>query len=171
MMDISKLNDPEYRWQHKYELARAYPNIHHRKLLGIKTLDYSTLRHELAITIREEIIREIDWNKLQHLVNLVPPGCIRSLKKKEQLTPADRYHFELRDRGKCFICGSTHGYGSNNPYISNSRSGTTKMSHLHHIIPNGEVTDKNITTLCGGCHQLVHMALYVAGKWRYAHPI
>jgi hypothetical protein len=38
------------------------------------------------------------------------------------------------------------------------------------VIPDGDVSDENIVTLCVHCHQIVHQILYVEGRWRYARP-
>jgi hypothetical protein len=163
-----KLNDPEYRWYHKDEMLTIMPYYTKRKQLGILSLDYAELRVENDSKIIVKTCHDLNWDKFEWLVNRIPNNLDKN-KKKEALQPIDRLHFERRDKGVCLICGSTYHYGSCNVYLY---TGTNyKLSHLHHIIPNGVISDENITTLCTHCHQMVHQAMYIAGKWKYGRPL
>lgn len=127
---------------------------------------------ELRFKNNEKIIEHrelgIDWDRFKELIMRVP-GDLDNTKKKIPLQPKDRLNFETRDRGHCYICRSTFPYGSSNVYLYTTMN--YKLSHLHHIIPNGGIEDKNIVTLCTHCHQLVHQALYIEGIWKYGRPL
>lgn len=164
----NNLNDPEYRWYHKEEMAKIMPYYTERKRLGVKIIDYEALRLTNAMKIKEKINHDLNWNAFRKLVE-IDINSIDYTKKKSVLQPKDRLHFEVRDRGLCFICGSIYYYGSCNVYAYTQSN--YKMSHLNHIIPNGDTTDENIVTLCTHCHQMVHQALFVAGNWRYGRPL
>lgn len=121
----------------------------------------------------DELITEkrefgIDWGRFKNLVEVYIPKNTKNY-SKETLQPKDRLKFEVRDKGICYICDSKFHYGSCNVYSGLNR--TYKLSHLHHIIPNGDVSDDNIVTLCTHCHQLVHQAMYIAGTWKYGRPL
>jgi hypothetical protein len=168
MIDIKLVNDPEYRWNHKEEMAQIMPYYSERKKYGVEVLDYNTLRYENSLRIKPTINRRFDWNLFKSVVDMVPDNLDRS-KTKESLQPKDRLHFEMRDMGECYLCGQINTYGSNNKYLS--YNGGYRVSQLHHIIPNGRTTDENIITLCLHCHQLVHQILYLLGKWGFAKPL
>jgi 5-methylcytosine-specific restriction endonuclease McrA len=119
--------------------------------------------------ITEHRNKNIDWDHFKYLVwgwHKIDHDMDR---KKVPLQPKDRLKFEIRDKGLCYICGSTFHYGSCNVYLYTQT--TYKLSHLHHVIPNGGVDEENIVTLCTHCHQMVHQAMYVAGTWKYGRPI
>lgn len=111
---------------------------------------------------------EIDWQKFKYLVYL-PGENPNKESKKKALQPKDRLHFETRDKGECYICGSTFHYGSCNEYLYTYTN--YKLCHLHHVIPNGGIEDNNIVTLCTHCHQMVHQAMYIAGTGKYSRPL
>jgi hypothetical protein len=164
-----KLNNPEYRWYHKEELSKIMPYRSKRKQLGIKILNYDKLRIDNDNNIHPTKDRSFNWLRLHNIVDIVPdkPDMTRT---KKHFDARDRLHFEARDKGKCVICGQINHYGSNNKY-SLYEYNNYNVSHLHHILPNGDVTDSNIVTLCTHCHQVVHQILYLCGKWRYARPL
>lgn len=168
MTTNEQLNDPEYRWNHKTQLSKIMPHYHERKRLGIISLDYEKLRQENDDKIKEKTCHDLEWGFFKGLVDTLP-NTIDKTRKKENLQPSDRLHFETRDKGVCYLCRSIYHYGSCNKYRSSEK--TYKLSHLHHILPNGDVSDDNIITLCTHCHQMVHQALQVAGKWKYARPL
>jgi hypothetical protein len=153
MTDINLLNDPEYRWNHKEEMSKIMPYPSIRNEIGIIVIDYEKLREEYLKTIKEKIINRLDWNIFKSLVEAVPYNTDK-FRTKTKLQPADMYHFERRDNCKCLMCETV-----------------SRHTQFHHIIPNGEVTDKNIVTLCLHCHQLVHQALYKTGRWKFARPL
>jgi hypothetical protein len=154
MTDIKLLNNPEYRWNHKEEMSKIMPYISIRNELGIKVINYDKLRQEYLETIKEKKDKSFDWDKFRELVERVPllDTYDKSL-KKTQLNPADMYHFERRDGCECYMCGTVSRY-----------------TQFHHIIPYGSVVDDNIVTLCLHCHQLVHLALYMTKRWKFAMP-
>lgn len=158
MIDFKLVNDPEYRWYHKKEI---FPYYVERKKYDIKVLDYDTLRRENSLKIKLDVKRCFDWDIFKSVIDIVPDNLDRS-RKKQILEPRDRLHFEMRDMGKCHVCGQVNRYG----YYGNGY----RISHLHHIIPNGQATDENIITLCLHCHQAVHQILYLLGKWSFAKP-
>ncbi len=168
MTSVDQLNNPEYRWHHKTEMSQIMPYYTERKRLGIITLDYEKLRRDNESRIKESVMHELDWNRFKNLIYCIPDNLNKS-KKKVSFQPIDRLHFETRDKGFCYLCNSIYHYGSCNVYSSSEK--TYKLSHLHHIIPNGDVTDDNIVTLCTHCHQMVHQVMYVAGKWKYERQL
>jgi 5-methylcytosine-specific restriction endonuclease McrA len=125
------------------------------------------LRSDNDELIKERRVIGLDWTRFRNLVDIQIPEKIKN-QTKETLNPSDRLKFETRDGGVCYICGSVYHYGSCNMY--SGLYGTCKLSHLHHIIPNGTVNDNNIVTLCTHCHQMVHQAMYISGVWKYARP-
>jgi 5-methylcytosine-specific restriction endonuclease McrA len=131
--------------------------------------DIRRQRMENEETFQEHRSFRINWVRLRELIERVPYDCDKGA-TKEALTPQDRLKFEVRDGGVCYICESVFCYGSCNSYVWNGPT-TYKMSHLHHIIPNGTIKDENITTLCTHCHQLVHQILYLDGRWKYTKPL
>jgi hypothetical protein len=152
MIDLKKINDPEYRWQHKEEMSDIMRHTSKRNELGVKVLDYEKLRMEFYKKIKEGSCYDLDMDLFVRLVERVPKDLDRT-KSKTGLQPADRYHFERRDRLTCYLCGTV-----------------SKSCHLHHVIPNGDVSDDNIVTLCESCHKMVHLALFRSGRWRHAEP-
>jgi 5-methylcytosine-specific restriction endonuclease McrA len=164
-----ELNNPEYRWYHKEEMSKIMPYPTERKKFGIKILDYDKLRNENDLKIILNKNRMFDWTRLKYIVESVPLDLDRSSTKKT-FQPKDRLHFESKHRGVCWICGQVNHYGSNNKYSCYTYTGYS-VSHLHHIIPNGDISDDNIITLCVHCHQLVHHLLYMTGRWRYGNPL
>lgn len=165
---LDKWNDPEYRWYHKEEMSGLLVYSSERINRGILTINYKELREKNDAIIKERTVHNLNWIKFKELIDRIPNNLDRS-DKKTPLTPKDRLHFETRDKGLCYLCGSVYRYGSCNVYSSTQT--TYKLSHLHHIIPNGRVTDDNILTLCTHCHQLIHHALFISGKWKYARPL
>lgn len=168
MMIVDRLNDPEYRWQHKDELREIMRRSSQRRKFKIEVLDYALLREKNDSKIIECSRRNFDWNTFKDIVYAIPGDLDRSISKKT-FQPADRLHFETRDGGICYICGSVYHYGSCNKYRNTDR--IYNLSHLHHVIPNGPINDANIITLCVHCHQIVHHALFLTGKWKYGNPL
>jgi len=168
----SRWDDPEYRKQHSEKMKKVQADIKLQKISGIILPNTETIiqqkRMENDLLIVSERNQSLDWKKFKYLIDHIPRNCKRG-KKKTPLQPKDRLHFEVRDKGVCYICGSIYHYGSCNVYAY--RDITYKLSHLHHIIPNGNVSDNNIVTLCTHCHQLVHQAMYISGKWGYGRPL
>jgi hypothetical protein len=169
MTDLKLLNDPEYRWYHKEEMSKYMPSVAERKRMGIVTLDYEKLRGVNDSKIVLDKDRCFDWDRLKRFVDIVPKNLDKS-NTKVALNTKDRLHFEKRDKGICAICFQVNHYGSNNHFSMYTYSGGG-LSHLHHVIPNGGVSDNNIITLCTHCHQVVHQLLYLQGKWRYVRPL
>jgi hypothetical protein len=131
--------------------------------------DIRTLREKNDEKIEERRNHDIDWKRFECLVD---GWCTRDWdpdRKKVALQPKDRLKYEVRDKGFCYICRSCFHYGSSNIYLYTHT--TYKLSHLHHVIPNGGIDDKNIVTLCTHCHQMVHQAMYISGTWKYARPL
>jgi 5-methylcytosine-specific restriction endonuclease McrA len=130
-----------------------------------------TVREKRAKIDEEIVVKRnyrINWDHFKFLVDEIPQNLDKT-QKKQPFQPKDRLNFEERDQGECFICGSTFPYGSCNVYLY---TGTNyKLSHLHHRIPNGTIQYENIYTLCTHCHQMVHQALFIAGKWKYGRPL
>lgn len=161
MTDIKLLNDPEYRWYHKDEMSKIMPYTSIRNAMKIKIIDYEKLRKINSYKIKPCKTRKFDWNCLNFFVNEVPYDLGEGNKKS--FSPADRLHFERRDKGVCAICGQINRYGSS--------SNGNGISHLHHVIPNGSINDNNVITLCLHCHQVVHLLLYIDGRWKYSRPL
>lgn len=169
MTDIKLLNDPEYRWNHKDEMSRIMPYTSIRNEMKIKVLDYTELRWKNEEKIKERRSEGINWTRLRELVERVKLDYYgNSNRTKTSFQPADKLHFETRDKGRCYLCDSVYHYGSNNKWVQCGNG--YKNSQLHHVIPDGDVSDENIVTLCVHCHQIVHQILYVEGRWRYARP-
>lgn len=101
----------------------------------------------------------IDWNVLHRLTRDVPIGLNRSA-KKEPINKETRKKIYLRDSNKCQMCGRKGKYG-------NPQYGIAGILSIHHIIPNGTADPANLITLCDKCHKVVHLLLYLEGKWRY----
>jgi hypothetical protein len=148
MTDLSLLNDPEYRWYHKEKMAKIMPFKSERDRLGIKVIDYTKLRHDYLLKIKEVKCHNLNWNLFKSLVESVPSSEYSSI-KKIKISPKDMYHFERKDRCKCYLCETV-----------------SRFTQFHHRIPTGPVSDDNIVTLCISCHKMVHIALYSAGKRR-----
>lgn len=172
MADISQkeLNDPEYRWYHKKEMAGIMPYVSKRNQFGVKTLNYEELRNKNDTKIKPCKDRHFSIGRLALLIDSVPKNIDKS-DTKESLSLADRLHFEKRDKGCCKVCWQINHYGSHNPYLYGREYAGAGLSHLHHVIPNGKVSDENIVTLCTHCHQAVHQILYLCGKWKYQRPL
>jgi len=162
MTELELLNDPEYRWYHKEEMSKIMPFTSERIRLGMVVIDYTKLRHDNSLLMKERAVHNFNFNNFKKLIDIIPTKIKNPHHKKTGLQPADRLHFEKRDLGVCFVCESVFRYGSN--------SSKRISSHLHHIIPNGNTSDDNICTLCTHCHQMIHLALYASGKWKYARP-
>ena len=126
------------------------------------------LREENNETIIEYRNMDLNWDRFKRIIVEFPLNLDKD-KQKEILKPKDRLKYEVRDKGRCYICGSIYPYGSCNVYLYTKTN--YKLSHLHHIIPNGSIEDSNIITLCTHCHQMVHQALYINGVWNYARPL
>jgi hypothetical protein len=163
-----QFNDPEYRWYHKKEMKEVMTHTSERNRLGLNVINYEVLRSDNDSKIREKRKHNLDWDKFKHLVMGIPDNLDKK-KKKGTFQPKDRLHFEVRDKGLCYLCGSTFHYGSCNVYAYTKTN--YNLSHLHHIIPNGDITDENIITLCTHCHQMVHQATFIVGKWKYGRPL
>jgi 5-methylcytosine-specific restriction endonuclease McrA len=157
MIDVVQINNPEYRWLHKKEMKEIMTHTSIRNDMGVKVLDYNRLREENDSKIRESNIKDFDWDRLKSLVDRVSFRIDKN-KTKTVIQPQDHLHFESRDKGKCFVCRRVGKYCSG-------------KSHLHHIIPNGDLSDDNIVTLCVNCHQLVHLLLFMSDRWKYARPL
>ena len=155
MTDIELLNDPDYRWNHKEEMSKMMPFHSIRNELGLVVIDYEKLRSDNNSNIKKKVVHKLDWDILRGLTRSVAHDSDKC-RTKTGLQPADRYHFEKRDQGVCCVCGTVSKYGYEGD------------SHLHHVIPNGDVSERNIVTLCKNCHQMVHLALYASGEWKYA---
>ena len=113
----------------------------------------------------------INYIHLARLINLVPHDLNRKT-KKDPLPKKTRQNVVEKDKGVCFICSKTFEYGSSNPYLmSPGERPTLKHSHIHHVIPNGSNDPENLVTLCGYCHQAIHLLLFIEGKWNYTRPI
>lgn len=152
--DIQDLQNPEYRWYHKKEMEKILPFQSIRNKLGLVPIDYERLRRENNSKIHAIKVSNLNFNRLKFLVELLPDYKKKPDQKRKALQPPDRLHFETRDGGVCYLCGSISKY--------------TGKSQLHHINPVGDVTDDNIVTLCESCHRLVHLAMYSKGKWPYS---
>lgn len=131
------------------------------------------LRDKNDAKIIEQQNHDIDWDRFKYLVVGCFPRDHDWNQKKVALQPKDRLKYEMRDKGFCYICRSCYHYGSCNVYLYTHLYTHTnyKLSHLHHVIPNGGVDDKNIVTLCTHCHQMVHQAMYIEGTWKYTRPL
>jgi hypothetical protein len=102
----------------------------------------------------------IDYEILLELTRDVPMGLDRAT-KKEQVDKTMRDIIYQRDGFVCAMCSSEY-----NQYATDHRSENHQEGvHIHHIIPNGSATPGNLVTLCEECHDLVHVMLYVDGKW------
>jgi 5-methylcytosine-specific restriction endonuclease McrA len=148
MISIEQLNDPEYRWYHKEEMAKIMPFTSERNRLGITVINYDQLRRQHLSTIKETKSHNLDWDRFRCLIDSIPARAYYET-SKTKLQPKDFYHFEKRDGCECYICGTV-----------------SRFTQLHHVIPTGPVTDDNVVTLCEPCHKMVHIALYVSGKRR-----
>jgi hypothetical protein len=146
MTSIAQLNDPEYRWYHREEMAKIMPYPSERNRLGITVLNYDELRRKHLSTIKELKAHNLNWTRFRHIIDSVPTRAY-SETSKTKVQPKDLHHFEKRDGCECYLCGTV-----------------SRFTQLHHVIPTGEVTDDNIVTLCKPCHTMVHIALYSAGK-------
>ena len=102
----------------------------------------------------------IDYEIFLELTRDVPMGLDRAT-KKEQVDKTMRDIIYQRDGFVCAMCSSEY-----NQYATDHRSENHQEGvHIHHIIPNGSATPCNLVTLCEECHDLVHVMLYVDGKW------
>ena len=131
-----------------------------------KENDCNVKRSELDENIKVNVVKNIDWSRFKYLIDID-----HGWHGRKSFSACDRLKFEERDRGVCYICGSTYPYGSSNKYLVSSGNRNYKQCHLHHRIPNGLNVDGNIFTLCTHCHQMVHQALYISGKWSFARPL
>ena len=102
----------------------------------------------------------IDYDILLKLTHDVPDGLDRTA-KKEPVSKATRDIIQQRDGFKCILCSSVHVRYATNPRADNYKEGV----HIHHILPNGLAVTDNLITLCETCHDLVHLILYIEGKW------
>lgn len=131
-----------------------------------KERDCNEKRAELDETIKVNVVKGIDWDRFKYLINID-----HGHHHKMPFNNCDRLRFETRDKGICYICGSTYPYGSSNKYLAPYGNRNYKQCHLHHRIPGGFADDNNIFTLCTHCHQMIHQALYISGKWKFARPL
>jgi 5-methylcytosine-specific restriction endonuclease McrA len=105
----------------------------------------------------------INFEKLLSLVYAVPHGLYQetSTIKKGFVPIKLREEITKRDKLTCQICGLVDTYGCINPYIT-----LEGKLQIHHIIPNGKSSLENLITLCKDCHAVVHLLLYIDGRWR-----
>ncbi len=100
-----------------------------------------------------------DWDLLMRLTKEIPENLNRGA-KKELIGKEIRRHVYLRDKKTCQICRKKGEYG-------NPQYGIAGILSIHHIIPNGVGELNTLITLCEKCHAVVHLLLYIEGKWRY----
>ncbi len=167
---LKSLNDPEYRWYHKGEIADIMPYGSRRNQLGIKTINYVALCQKIneGIAAKKVKAHDFSFELFQYLIERHPNLHGKKI-KKVNFQPIDRYHYYRRHKGECQICGSVYPYGSCNVYRYAEPS--SQLSQLHHINPEEPLDDLNVVTLCVHCHQLVHLTLYTLGWWKYARPL
>lgn len=92
-----------------------------------------------------------NWDLLLKLTRDIPNNL--DITKSKEVIPKDVSEF-IRNRDKvCKLCGSS------------------KDLVVHHIIPNGPSTPDNLILLCRRCHYVVHLLLWVSGKWKYPHRV
>lgn len=104
----------------------------------------------------------IDYSVLLKLTRDVPSGLDRTI-KKEVVNKTDRDMIYQRDGFTCALCNVVYNRYATDLRTKHHQAGV----QIHHIIPNGTATPDNLITLCEECHDLVHMVLYVDGKWRH----
>lgn len=98
--------------------------------------------------------RKLDWEKLKRLTYDVPFGLDKNI-KKEIVNPSIRDFVKKINNNQCYLC------------LINEKNLLGEELQLHHIIPNGSASKENLVYLCTMCHNLVHLLLYLEGKWRY----
>ena len=92
----------------------------------------------------------IHWSALVDMIERVPFGL--DLKKKKVVVTRKRRREFIKKHGNfCDICDSP----------------PAKYMTVHHIIPNGDDSEDNLALLHKNCSKLVHLHLYIEGKWRY----
>jgi len=89
----------------------------------------------------------INWEVLLQLTKNIPNNLDKQ-KPREEIPGDVREYVKLRDK-ICRVCGSS------------------KDLVIHHIIPNGPSTPDNLILLCRRCHYVVHLLLWIDGKWKY----
>lgn len=107
-------------------------------------------------------VRKLDYDRLLKLTRDIPSNLDRKI-KKEPIPKKLRERIVERDNYTCWVCGyedKENGYG-------NPQWGLLGSLHIHHIIPNGKAIESNLTTLCDKCHKVVHLLLYLDGKWKW----
>ena len=96
-------------------------------------------------------VGHFDWNLLLKLTQDIPNNLNQN-EEKEPISPGIRYIITKRDK-VCKLCGSS------------------KDLIIHHIIPNGSSDPDNLILLCRRCHYVVHLLLWISGKWKYPYRV
>ena len=107
-------------------------------------------------------MKKLDYVLLFELTRNIPDNLDRKT-KKEVISKKVREVIVERDKYTCQLCSHSdkeHGYG-------NVQYGIAGSLHIHHIIPNGKATESNLVTLCDKCHKVIHLLLYLDGKWKW----
>lgn len=102
----------------------------------------------------------IDYEMLLKLTRDVPMQLDHAT-KKEQVDKTMRDIIYRRDGFVCAMCSSAYDRYAIDHRSKNHQAGV----NIHHVIPNGSATPDNLVTLCEECHDLVHVMLYIDGKW------
>jgi 5-methylcytosine-specific restriction endonuclease McrA len=103
-----------------------------------------------------------NYNLFLQLTRDIPFNLDKSFKKEK--IPSDiRQLIIERDGNKCRLCGKIDSFGCGGEF------GMDGDLNIHHIIPNGKSYLDNLLVLCIKCHMLVHLVLWLDGKWRHVY--
>lgn len=103
-----------------------------------------------------------DYTLLLKLTQDIPSNLDKSI-KKEPISDDIRKLVVKRDGCKCRLCDKVDNFGCGGEY------GMDGDLNIHHIIPNGKSSVDNLIVLCIKCHMLVHLILWLDGKWRHTY--
>jgi len=88
----------------------------------------------------------VNWSLFERLIGSVPVKV--SGKEKDAFSVEMRDFIRERDGWKCRVCGYDK---------------IPERLYVHHIVPNGSASEKNLILLCTVCHEFVHMQLRSKG--------
>jgi len=103
-------------------------------------------------------IRKFNWDMLFKLTRDISKDLDKTV-KKNPVNEKVRELVKIRDKNRCGVCNVEGIYGIGD-------DGKIDL-HLHHIIPNGPSDINNLIYLCKHCHKLIHIILFLEGKWKY----
>ena len=106
---------------------------------------FITLKRKISKVEKMES-RSVNYEHLLYLTKDVPKGLDWN-EKKEDISQKIHRKIWGDNNGECYVCG---------------RNGAVE----HHRLPNGDADENNLFILCHECHQVVHLLLFIDGKWK-----